>query len=43
LTLMNDDQDKVICIDGYVYAPKYDKRNYLRQVEAILYSLQVRG
>jgi len=43
LTLLNKEQNKVICIDGYVYAPKYDKRNYLRQVEAILYSLKVRG
>ena len=41
LTLLSEDQSKVICIDGYVYAPKYDKRNYLRQVEAILYSLKV--
>lgn len=41
LTFLSKDQSKVICIDGYVYAPKYDKRNYLRQVEAILYSLQV--
>jgi len=41
LTLLSPDQSTVICLDGYVYAPKYDKRNYLRQVEAILYSLQV--
>ena len=38
---LSKDQSKVICIDGYVYAPKYDKRNYLRQVEAVLYSLEV--
>ena len=41
LTFLSKDQSKVICIDGYVYAPRYDKRNYLRQVEAVLYSLEV--
>ncbi len=28
----------VIVIEGFVYAPKYDKRDYLRQLEAIIYS-----
>lgn len=28
----------LICIEAYVYAPKYDKRLYLRQVESLLYS-----
>ena len=28
----------VITIEGFVYAPKYDKREYLRQLEAIIYS-----
>lgn len=41
LTFLAKDESKVICVDGYVYAPKYDKRNYLRQVEAILYSLEI--
>lgn len=30
----------IIVLDGFVYAPKYDKRQYLRQVEAILYSFE---
>ena len=33
----SDDKD-VIVIEGFVYAPKYDKRDYLRQVEALIYS-----
>jgi len=41
LSLLSEDEKRIICIDGYVYAPKYDKRNYLRQVEAVLYSLQI--
>lgn len=42
MTFLSKDQSRAICIDGYVYAPKYDKRNYLRQVEAVLYSLEVK-
>ena len=28
----------IIVLEGFVYAPRYDKRNYLRQVESIIYS-----
>ncbi|MCQ2180688.1 MAG: DUF4837 family protein [Bacteroidales bacterium] len=28
----------IITVEAFVYAPKYDKRQYLRQVESILYS-----
>ena len=28
----------LICIDGYVFAPKFDKREYLRELEAIALS-----
>ena len=34
----SSDGKDVIVIEGFVYAPKYDKRDYLRQVEAIIYS-----
>jgi hypothetical protein len=27
-------------IDGFVYAPKYDKRDYMRQVEALMHSIK---
>ena len=30
----------MIGLEGFVYAPKYDKRQYLRQVEAIIYSFE---
>lgn len=30
----------VITEDAFVYAPKYDKRQYLRQVESLLYSFE---
>lgn len=31
---------RIIVLEGFVYAPKFDKRNYLRQVESILYSFE---
>lgn len=30
---------RIITVDGYIYSPKYDKRNLLRQVEATLRSV----
>ncbi len=30
----------IITLEGFVYAPRYDKRQYLRQVESILYSFE---
>lgn len=35
---LSPDKSNVIVIEGFVYAPKYDKRDYLRQVEALIYS-----
>ena len=32
------DGDSIICAEAFVYAPRYDKRQYLRQVESILFS-----
>lgn len=34
------DGQEVIVLQGFVYAPKYDKRQYLRQVESIVYSFE---
>ncbi len=32
------EKGKLLVVEGFVYAPRYKKRNYLRQVEAIIYS-----
>ena len=32
------DGKDIIVVEGFVYAPRYDKRHYLRQVESIIYS-----
>lgn len=38
--IIDNESNKVINIDGFIYAPQFDKRDYLRQVEAILNSVQ---
>jgi len=37
-TFVDEARNKVITIDSYVYAPKENKRIYMKEVEAILYS-----
>lgn len=39
-TFYTPDGVNLICAEAYVYAPKYDKRLYLRQVESLLYSFE---
>lgn len=34
----NPKMRNLLVLEGFVYCPRYDKRNYLRQVESILYS-----
>lgn len=41
LFLSDRQKKRLICIEGFVFAPKYDKREYLRQVDAIVYSAKV--
>ncbi|MCK5028344.1 MAG: DUF4837 family protein, partial [Bacteroidales bacterium] len=40
-SFIDEKNNKVINIDGFVFAPQFDKRDYLRQVEAILNSVQI--
>jgi len=37
-TFKKDSSDQVYCIEGFVYAPKFEKRDYIKQLEAVLYS-----
>ncbi len=41
ITFVDEKNSRLINLDGFVYAPKFDKRNYLRQVEALMYSVEV--
>lgn len=36
----SQDGKDIIVLDAWVYAPRYDKRQYLRQVESIIYSFE---
>ena len=36
----SQDGKDIIVLDAFVYAPRYDKRQYLRQVESLLYSFE---
>lgn len=41
LSTVDEKNNKVITVEGFVYAGRQDKRNLLRQVEAILYTLEM--
>ena len=41
LSFVDKKRNKVITLEGYVYAPKSDKLSYIRQMEAILYSFKL--
>ncbi|WP_158867356.1 DUF4837 family protein [Maribellus comscasis] len=38
---LDTDKQRVLVAFGYVYAPSKDKRNFIRQVEAMIYSLKL--
>ncbi len=41
-TLVDETSNRVITLDSYVYAPSQDKRDLLKQLEAILYSFKMK-
>jgi hypothetical protein len=41
LSTVDEANNRVITIEGFVYAPKHNKRNYVRQVEALLYTFSL--
>ena len=40
-TVVDEQHGRLITLEGYVYAPSKPKRDYLRQLEAILYTLEL--
>ncbi|TKG92373.1 DUF4837 family protein [Puteibacter caeruleilacunae] len=40
LSILDPKRNRVLNVDGYVYAPKKDKRELLRQIEAMIYSVE---
>ncbi len=41
ITFVDEENSRLIVLDGFVYAPKFDKRDYMRQVEALMHSVKV--
>ncbi|MFP4692050.1 MAG: DUF4837 family protein [Bacteroidales bacterium] len=37
-TFVDEENSRLLMVDGWVFAPKYEKRDYMRQVEAIIWS-----
>lgn len=40
-TLLNESKKQLITVCAYVYAPKFDKREYIRELDAMLQSIEV--
>lgn len=38
LTIYDPENNRVVCLEGYVFAPHFRKMTYIRELEAILYS-----
>lgn len=43
LSTVDEENNRVVTVEGYVFAPRLDKRNYLRQVEALLLSAKLQN
>lgn len=41
ITTLDEKRNRVVTVEGMVYAAGYNKRNFMRQVEAIVYSLDL--
>ncbi|MCH2197253.1 MAG: DUF4837 family protein [Flavobacteriales bacterium] len=43
LTFYDEANQRIVSVDGYAYAPYFDKREYMREVEAIVKTLTLKG
>jgi len=41
ISMFDEANDRIVTIEGYVYAPHFAKREYLREMEAMIYSYQL--
>jgi hypothetical protein len=41
ISLLDENRNRVVTVDAFVYAPGLDKRNYVREVEAILNTFKI--
>lgn len=40
-TILDEENQQIITVEGFVYAPQKEKRNLMRQLEAILYTVKL--
>jgi hypothetical protein len=40
-TTIDDQRKRIVTVEGFVYAPRKEKRNFLRQLQGIIYTLEV--
>ena len=40
ISMFDEPNNRIVTIEGYVYAPHFEKREYLREMEAMIYSYQ---
>lgn len=40
VTTLNESENRIVTVEGYCYAPLLKKRDHLREMEAVVYSLQ---
>ena len=41
ITSLDESRNRIVAVDAFVYAPSLDKRNYVRELEAILYTFKI--
>jgi len=41
ITTLDEKRNRIVTADGFVYAPSHDKRNYVREIEAIIHTLTI--
>lgn len=41
-TIIDNQSHRIVTLDGFVFAPRFNKREYLRQLEAIIYSADLK-
>ena len=41
LTTLDKKRNRIVTADGFVYAPSLNKRNYIREIEAIIHTLSI--
>lgn len=41
-SILNETRNEIVTVCGYIYAPKFDKREYIREVDAVLQTIELK-